>query len=88
MRRSRRRTDCKPKLVVLRLGAGAQRERGFCETLHAQCASAEAAIFCVRDTATEDADGCSAEHCLANDAAFGREMTTIVKLLRGAHADY
>ncbi|MBI4291566.1 MAG: response regulator transcription factor [Betaproteobacteria bacterium] len=76
----------KPHLVVLRSGASAESERGFCEAMHARCAGVGMSVVSVRGAAGGATQECPADHCLAEGAECGEEMAAIVNALRHAHA--
>lgn len=76
----------KPNLVVLRSGAGAERERALCDAMHAHCAGFPMSIISIRRSAGADAQDCHAEYYLAEKDETGEEMVKIVNFLRDARA--
>ena len=74
----------KPHLAVLRSGASAESERGFCEAMHVRCASLS--VVSVRGAPGETEQECPADYCLAEGAEYGEEMARIVNSLRDARA--
>jgi DNA-binding NarL/FixJ family response regulator len=79
----------RPNLVVLSTAAGAERERRFCDSLHADRAGGGALVVSLHDSTDHDARDCPADCCLNKEAAFGQEMRAIVDSLlavRGTQA--
>ena len=74
----------KPHLVMLRSEASLERERDFCEAMHARCAGVAMSIISVRSVAGGATQECPVDYCLAEGAEFGHEMARIVKSLREA----
>ncbi len=71
----------KPNLVVLCTAAGAERERSFCDNVHADQAGGGAMVVGVHDLSHHGTWVCPADCCLNKEAAFGQEMSAIVKSL-------
>lgn len=76
----------KPHLAVLRSGASAESERGFCKAMHVRCAGVCLSVVSVRGAPGETAQECPADYCLAEGAEYGEEMARIVNSLRDARA--
>jgi hypothetical protein len=70
-----------PNLVVLCTAAGAERERSFCDSVHAERPGGDAIVVSVYNTEHEGDWICPSDYCLERDAAFGEEMTAIVNSL-------
>ena len=76
----------RPHLVVLHSRASAERERAFCNAMHAHCAGFAMSVVSIRRSAVGSARDCSADYCLDEEAESGEEMARIVNLLRNSRA--
>ena len=71
----------KPNLVVLCTAAGAERERSFCDSVHAERPDGDTIVVSVYNAEHESGWVCPSDYCLEKGAAFGKEMTAIVNSL-------
>jgi DNA-binding NarL/FixJ family response regulator len=71
----------KPNLVVLGTTAGAERERSFCDSVHADQPEGSTLVVSVYDSNRDRDWVCPSDYCLTAGAAFEQEMNAIVNSL-------